>query len=50
TAEDVGWRGDSIEAEAFAFLAVRCLRGLPISWPMTTGVPQPITGGRLLGA
>ena len=49
SAEDAGWRGDSIEAEAFAFLAVRALRGLPISWPATTGVPAPMTGGRLLG-
>ncbi|MEM6900528.1 MAG: anhydro-N-acetylmuramic acid kinase [Pseudomonadota bacterium] len=47
-AEDVGWRGDSIEAEAFAFLAVRTLRGLPISFPKTTGVPTPLTGGSIL--
>lgn len=45
SAEDVGWRGDAIEAECFALLAVRCLRGLPISFPTTTGVPQPMTGG-----
>ncbi len=48
-AEQAGWRGDSIEAEAFAFLAARALRGLPISWPMTTGVPKPMTGGRIAG-
>ena len=48
TAEQVGWRGDSIEAEAFAFLAARSLRGLPISWPMTTGVPAPMSGGEIL--
>ena len=48
TAEQVDWRGDSIEAEAFAFLAVRTLRQLPISWPKTTGAPTPLTGGRLL--
>jgi anhydro-N-acetylmuramic acid kinase len=46
-AEAVGWRGDAIEAECFAFLAVRVLRGLPISFPTTTGVPKPMTGGRL---
>ena len=46
-AEAVGWRGDAIEAECFAFLAVRTLRGLPISYPATTGVPRPMTGGRL---
>ena len=38
-AEAVGWRGDAIEAECFAFLAVRVLRGLPISFPTTTGAP-----------
>ena len=48
TAEDADWRGDSIEAEAFALLAVRSVRGLPISWPDTTGVPTPMTGGRLV--
>jgi len=46
-AESVGWRGDAVEAECFAFLAVRALRGLPISYPTTTGVPGPMTGGRL---
>ena len=48
-AEDVGWRGDAVEAECFAFLAVRVLRGLPISFPMTTGAPEPMSGGRLAG-
>ena len=48
SAEEAGWRGDSIEAEAFAFLAVRTARGLPISWPGTTGVPEPMTGGVVL--
>jgi anhydro-N-acetylmuramic acid kinase len=46
-AEDAGWRGDFIEAEAFAYLAVRSLRGLPISFPLTTGVRRPMTGGVL---
>ena len=46
-AESVGWRGDAIEAECFAFLAVRSLRGLPLGFPRTTGVPAPMTGGRL---
>jgi anhydro-N-acetylmuramic acid kinase len=49
-AEDVGWRGDAIEAECFAYLAVRCLRGLPISFPLTTGVKSPMTGGRIANA
>jgi anhydro-N-acetylmuramic acid kinase len=48
SAEAAGWRGDSIEAEAFAYLAARTARGLPISWPGTTGVPEPMTGGILL--
>ncbi len=43
--ESAGWRGDELEAEAFAFLAVRSLRGLPLSLPTTTGVSAPMTGG-----
>lgn len=46
-AEQVGWRGDAVEAECFAFLALRRLRGLPISFPLTTGVPEPMTGGEI---
>ncbi|PKQ09080.1 MAG: anhydro-N-acetylmuramic acid kinase [Alphaproteobacteria bacterium HGW-Alphaproteobacteria-12] len=46
-AEDLGWRGDDVEAEAFAYLAVRSLRGLPLSLPTTTGVPRPMHGGKL---
>lgn len=45
TSEEVGWRGDSIEAEAFGFLAARRMRGLPTSWSSTTGVKQPVSGG-----
>ncbi|HEX2840324.1 anhydro-N-acetylmuramic acid kinase [Hyphomicrobium sp.] len=37
--------GDGVEAEAWAFLAVRSRLGLPITYPGTTGVPQPLTGG-----
>jgi anhydro-N-acetylmuramic acid kinase len=47
TAEDAGWNGDYIEAQAFAYLAVRSVRGLPLSLPSTTGVPYPMPGGRL---
>jgi anhydro-N-acetylmuramic acid kinase len=43
--EKVGWRGDALEAEAFGYLAVRSLKGLPLSLPSTTGVPQPMPGG-----
>jgi anhydro-N-acetylmuramic acid kinase len=46
--EHQGWRGDAIEAEAFAFLAARTLRGLPITFPTTTGVEKPLTGGRIV--
>jgi anhydro-N-acetylmuramic acid kinase len=45
--EWAGWQGDAMEAQAFAFLAVRSLYGLPLSVPGTTGVPKPMTGGRL---
>lgn len=45
SAEVVGWRGDAIEAECFAFLAVRSLRGLPNSFPETTGASVPTCGG-----
>lgn len=44
-AEDIGWNGAAIEAQAFAYLAVRSLRQLPLSWPSTTGVSKPVTGG-----
>ena len=43
----LGWSPDFIEAEAFAYLAARSLRGLPLTFPGTTGVPGPTTGGRL---
>ena len=45
--ESVGWDGDALEAQAFAFLAVRSLRELPLSLPRTTGVGKPMPGGRL---
>ncbi|MDX2028325.1 MAG: anhydro-N-acetylmuramic acid kinase [Alphaproteobacteria bacterium] len=44
--DDLGWSGDGLEAEAFAYLAVRSRLGLPLSVPGTTGVPKPMTGGR----
>lgn len=47
TAEAVGLDGDSMEAEAWAYLAVRSLRGLPLTFPGTTGVTAPVTGGLL---
>jgi len=45
SAEYVGFDGDSVEAEAWAYLAVRSMIGLPISFPGTTGAPEPMTGG-----
>lgn len=45
--EDVGLDGDMLEAQAFAFLAVRVARGLPTSCPGTTGVRAAIGGGTL---
>ena len=44
-AEDLGWVGEAIEAQAFGYLAVRSLLKLALSWPGTTGVSQPVTGG-----
>lgn len=44
--EAVGWNGDALEAQAFAFLAVRSLAGKVLTYPETTGVPVPQTGGR----
>jgi anhydro-N-acetylmuramic acid kinase len=45
--ESVGWNGDALEAEAFAYLAARHVLNLPLSLPTTTGVPEPMTGGRM---
>lgn len=45
--EEAGWNGDAIEAEGFAYLAVRSLAGLPLTFPTTTGTKSPITGGIL---
>jgi anhydro-N-acetylmuramic acid kinase len=41
----LGWNGDAVEAEGFAYMAARTLNGLPISFPGTTGVPAPLPGG-----
>jgi anhydro-N-acetylmuramic acid kinase len=47
--EVVGWHGDSLEAQAFGVLAARVARGLPLTFPGTTGVVAPLRGGRLVG-
>ncbi len=44
-AEEAGLDGDSMEAEAWAYLAVRALEGLPLTFPGTTGVKAAVTGG-----
>jgi anhydro-N-acetylmuramic acid kinase len=47
TAGAVGWSADALEAQAFAYLAVRVLKKLPITFPGTTGAPRPMPGGLL---
>ena len=48
-AEDHGWRGDSIEAEAIAYLAVRTAKRLPITFPTRRPErPKPMMGGRIV--
>jgi 1,6-anhydro-N-acetylmuramate kinase len=49
-AATMGWPSEHVEAEAFAYLAVRAIKKLPLSFPGTTGVRQPISGGRLARA
>jgi len=44
-AQRLGWDGDAVEAQAFAYLAVRALEGLPLTYPATTGAPSAMTGG-----
>jgi len=46
-ADDLGWKGDTMEAEAFGYLAVRSKLGLPLTYPGTTGVAKPTRGGVL---
>jgi anhydro-N-acetylmuramic acid kinase len=47
SAEAAGFDGDAMEAEAWAYLAVRSARGLPLTFPTTTGVARAMTGGLL---
>ncbi|MXP26582.1 anhydro-N-acetylmuramic acid kinase [Altererythrobacter indicus] len=46
-ADSLGLRGDFIEAEAMGFLAARSVKGLPLTFPGTTGIGEALTGGRL---
>ncbi len=48
--EEAGLDGDMIEAQAFAYLAIRAARGLPTTWPATTGCGAPVSGGALSAA
>src|SRR5262249_17984893 len=48
--ETLGWHGDAIEAEAFAYLALRSLKRLPLTLPTTTGTNRPVTGGAYYSA
>jgi anhydro-N-acetylmuramic acid kinase len=45
--EDIGLNGDMLEAQAFAYLAVRVARGLATSGPSTTGVAAQVGGGQI---
>jgi anhydro-N-acetylmuramic acid kinase len=47
SADDVGWSAQGMEAELFAYLAVRSVKDLPLTFPGTTGVKEPTRGGRL---
>jgi len=49
-AEDFGWDSQAIEAQAFAYLGVRSVKGLPLTFPTTTGVNEPMPGGALAWA
>jgi anhydro-N-acetylmuramic acid kinase len=45
TTDTLGWNGDAMEAQGFAYMAVRTLLNEPISFPSTTGCPKPTVGG-----
>ena len=45
--DELGWNGDALEAGAFAYLAVRSLKGMSFTWKNTTGVPRATSGGLL---
>ncbi len=44
-ADEMGWNNQALEAQIFAYFAVRSLQGKPLSVPGTTGVPKPLSGG-----
>ena len=47
TATEMNWQNDTLNASAYAFLAARCVQGLPISYPSTTGAYEAVTGGQI---
>lgn len=47
TADEIGWGGDTLEAQIFAYFAIRSLQGRVLSVPGTTGVTKPLSGGQL---
>ena len=46
--DDYGVDGDYIESQAFAFLSIRTIMKLPISFPSTTGCTAPTNGGEII--
>lgn len=50
TADDIGWNSQAMEAQIFAYLAVRSLQNKPLSLPGTTGVAAPLSGGQVYHA
>lgn len=47
TADEVGWNAPALEAQIFAYFAVRSIFNKPLSFPATTRVPYPMVGGEL---
>ena len=45
--DELNFNGDLLEAQAFAYLAIRCVHKLPLSIPTTTGVKKPTLGGKI---
>ena len=46
--DDIEINGDFVESQAFAFLAIRSLKKLPITFPSTTNCKSPISGGEII--
>ena len=46
--DEFGWDAGALEAQAFAYLALRAAKGLVLTYPGTTGVPAPLSGGRIV--